>query len=69
MSNREYLPTLTLTFSSGASNAYRIREKHVEFQTGDGAWRILSVEDVQLHLVLHTEVSKWLLKYQMDKSA
>ena len=66
MSDSEYLPTLTLNFSSGATNAYRIRENHVEFQTGDGTWRILSSEDVQLHLVLHTEVSKWLLRYQMD---
>ena len=60
-----YLPTLTLNFG-GASNAYRIRERQVEFQTGDGTWRVLSAEDVQLHLVLHTEVSKWLLKYQTE---
>ena len=62
----EYLPTLTLNFSGGASNAYRIRENHVEFKTGDGTWRVLTAEDVQLHLVLHTEVSKWLVKYQME---
>lgn len=62
----EYLPTLTLNFPGGASNAYRIREGHVEFQRGDGTWRILNAEDVQLHLGLHTEVSKWLLKYQKE---
>jgi hypothetical protein len=62
----EYLPTLTLNFSGGASNAYRIRESQVEFQTGDGTWRALTAEDVQLHVVLHTEVSKWLLKYQTE---
>lgn len=62
----EYLPTLTLNFPGGASNAYRIHEDRVEFQTGDGTWRVLSAEDIQLHLVLHTEVSKWLLKYQTE---
>ena len=62
----EYLPTLTLNFPGGASNAYRIREGHVEFQRGDGTWRVLNAEDVQLHLVLHTEVSRWLLKYQKE---
>lgn len=62
----EYLPTLTLNFPGGVSNAYRIRENYVEFQTGDGTWRVLTAEDVQLHLVLHTEVSKWLLKYQTE---
>ena len=59
----EYLPTLTLNFSGGVTNAYRIRERRVEFQRGDGKWRILDDEDVQLHFVLHTEVSKWLLRY------
>lgn len=66
MSDAEYLPTLMLTFPGGASNAYRIRDSRVEFQTGDGTWRVLTAEDVQLHLVLHTEVSKWLLKYQTE---
>jgi hypothetical protein len=64
----EYLPTLTLNFPGGMTNAYRIRESHVEFLTGDGSWRVLGDEDVQLHFVLHTEVSKWLLKYQMEMS-
>ena len=59
----EYLPTLTLNFAGGVTNAYRIRERRVEFQKGDGKWRILDDEDVQLHFVLHTEVSKWLLRY------
>lgn len=68
MSDSEYLPTLTLNFASGATNAYRIHANRVEFQTGDGTWRVLSAEDVQLHLVLHTEVSKWLMRYQMDSS-
>ncbi|HWC18966.1 MAG TPA: hypothetical protein VG498_18285, partial [Terriglobales bacterium] len=64
--NEAYLPTLTLNFPGGASNAYRIRERQVEFQTGDGAWRVLTAEDVQLHVALHTDVSKWLLKYQTE---
>jgi hypothetical protein len=62
----DYLPTLTLSFPGGMTNAYRIRENHVEFQTGDGTWRILGDDDVQLHLVLHTEVSKWLLRYKTE---
>ena len=64
----EYLPSLTLKFPGGATNAYRIREYRVEFQTGDGTWRILEEEDLQLHFVLHTEVSKWLLRYKPEMS-
>jgi hypothetical protein len=65
----EYLPTLTLNFPGGMKNAYRIRRSCVEFQNGDGMWRILEAEDVQLHFVLHTEVSKWLLKYKTEFDA
>ena len=65
----EYLPTLTLNFPGGMKNAYRIRQKHVEFQAGDGTWRILAEEDLQLHFALHTEVSSWLLKYQTEFNA
>ena len=64
----DYLPTLTLNFPGGTTNAYRIRENHVEFHTGDGTWRVLNDEDVQLHFVLHTEVSKWLLKFQTESN-
>jgi hypothetical protein len=60
----DYLPTLTLNFPGGMTNVYRIRESCVEFQTGDGTWRMLQEEDVQLHFVLHTEVSRWLLRYK-----
>lgn len=62
----EYLPTLTLNFSGGMTNAYRIRNNRVEFQRGDGTWRILDEEDVQFHFSLHTEVSKWLLRYKAE---
>ena len=62
----EYLPTLTLNFPGGMTNAYRIRNNRVEFQRGDGTWRILDEEDVQLHFSLHTEVSKWLLRYKTE---
>ena len=62
----DYLPTLTLSVPGGTTNAYRLRENHVEFQTGDGAWRILDDDDVQLHFLLHTEVSKWLLRYSTE---
>ena len=61
-----YLPTLSLNFSDGLTNVYRIHENHVEFQVNGGEWRILGEEEVQLHLMLHTEVSKWLLKHQAD---
>jgi len=61
-----YLPTFKLTFPGGVTNAYRIRNAHVEFQIGDGTWRILDDEHVQLHFILHTEVSKWLLKYKSE---
>lgn len=61
-----YLHTLTLSFPGGQTNAYRIHENHVEFQKDDGTWRILSEDDVELHFVLHTEVSKWLLRYKTE---
>ena len=62
----DYLPTLTLNFPGGMTNAYRLREGCVEFQVGDGTWRILDDDDVQLHFLLHTEVSKWLLNYRKE---
>lgn len=54
------LPTLRLNFPSGDSNEYRIRQGFVEFRANHGAWRELSESDVQHHLVLNTEVAKWL---------
>jgi hypothetical protein len=62
----EYLPTLTLKFSGGLTNAYRIGNNLVEFQRGDGTWRILDDEDVQFHFSMHTEVSKLLLRYKAE---
>lgn len=62
----DYLPTLTLNFSGGTTNSYRLRENHIEFQTGDGTWRILDSDDVQLHFLLHTEVAKWLLQHMTE---
>ena len=62
----EYLPTLSLNFSESLTNIYRIHENHIEFQVNGGEWRVLAEEEVQLHFVLHTEVSKWLLKYQAE---
>jgi len=61
-----YLPTLQLNFSGGITNSYRIRDNQVEFQVNAGAWRILDGDEVQLHFLLHTEVSKWLLRFQTD---
>jgi hypothetical protein len=55
-----YLPTLRLSFPGGSSQEYRMNENQIEFRNGDGTWRILNDHDIQLHHVLHTEVSKWL---------
>ena len=62
----DYLPTLRLNFSGGVTNAYRIRGNQIEFQVNDGLWRILDSDEVQLHFLLHTEVSKWLLRFQTE---
>ena len=57
----EYLPSLRLGFSGGVFNEYRVTEnQQVEFRIGDGTWRVLDGSEVELHYVLHTEVSRWL---------
>ena len=56
------LPSLRLTFSGGDINEYRLRQGFLEFRANHGAWRLLDEGDVQFHIVLHTEVAKWLLK-------
>jgi hypothetical protein len=33
---------------------------HIEFRTGSGKWRTLDDDDIQLHHLFRTEVSKWL---------
>lgn len=58
----EYMPSFRLSFPDGTSNQYRLHGNQVEFLTSDGTWRVLSDEDLQLHHVLHTEVSKWLTR-------
>jgi hypothetical protein len=55
-----YLPYLRLSFPGDAVNEYRLRDSQIEFRNGNGTWRVLAKEDVQLHFVLHTEVAKWL---------
>lgn len=62
----DYLPTLALHFPSGVTNVYRIRERSVEFSTQNGAWRALDADDMQLHYLLKTEVSKWLLMHKVE---
>ena len=54
------LPTLLLTFPSGDSNEYRVRQSCVEFRANHGDWRVVDEPDLHLHFVLHTEVAKWL---------
>ena len=55
-----YLPTFSLTYPDGSANHYRLHRDRVEFQLGDGTWRILEDVDIRFHFVLHTEVAKWL---------
>ena len=58
----EYMPSFRLAFPDGSSNQYRLHGNQVEFLTSDGMWRVLNDEDLQLHHILHTEVSKWLTR-------
>lgn len=60
------LPSLHLTFAGGGFNEYRVRQGCVEFRTNHGAWRLLEDGDVEFHLVLHTEVAKWLQEHSPD---
>jgi hypothetical protein len=46
------LPTLLLTFLSGDSNEYRVRQGCVEFRANHGAWCALDEPDLRLHFVL-----------------
>ena len=56
-----YVPMLRLGFSGGAVNEYRLNtNQQVEFRVSEGQWRVLDSAEVELHYVLHTEVSKWL---------
>lgn len=54
------MSNLRLNFPSGTFNEYRLNQNQVEFRTGDGTWRILAKEDLQLHFALHTQVARWL---------
>ena len=52
---------MRLAFSGGVFNEYRIAEnRQVEFRIGGGQWRTLDASEIELHYILHTEVSKWL---------
>jgi hypothetical protein len=62
------LPTLLLNFPDGDSNEYRVRQDCVEFRANHGPWRVLDESDVQLHIVLCTEVAKWLQKQAVDEN-
>jgi hypothetical protein len=63
----EYLPTLRLFFDGGGVfNDYRLNGGTVEFHNGNGEWRILDESDLQLHYVLHTEVSRWLQQQSIN---
>lgn len=62
------LPSFRLTFAGNEFNEYRCRQGRVEFRTNRGAWRVLEDEDIQFHLVLHTEVAKWLVEHSVSTS-
>jgi hypothetical protein len=59
---------LTIEFSDGAADEYRIRKSNVEFRPRHrssslqkpGKWRRLDAEDIALHLALRTPVAEWL---------
>ena len=59
------LPSFRLNFAGEEFNEYRFRQGRVEFRTDRGVWRLLGDDDVQFHLVLHTEVAQWLLKHSV----
>src|SRR5207248_7530289 len=61
-----YLPTFRLGFSDGTFNEYRLNQNQLEFFTANGTWRVVSDEDLNLHHILHTEVSKWLTRHLTD---
>ena len=61
------LPSFRLNFAGEEFNEYRFRQGRVEFRTNHGVWRLLEDDDVQFHLVLHTEGAKWLLKHSAEK--
>jgi hypothetical protein len=54
------LPSLHLTFADGEANEYRVRQGCVEFRANHAAWRLLEACDIQFHMILQTEVAKWL---------
>lgn len=59
------LPVLRLTFPTGDSNEYRVRQGRVEFRHDERLWRLLDLADVKLHFALDTEVAKWLRKQEI----
>jgi hypothetical protein len=58
--------TLRLRFPGGSLNEYRLQENGVEFLTSNGTWRVLEEPDMQFHVVLHTEVARWLLRHSVN---
>ena len=62
------IPSFRLTFAGNEFNEYRFRQSRVEFRSNRGAWRVLEDEDIQFHLVLHTEVAKWLVEHSASTS-
>ena len=62
------LPSFRLTFAGNEFNEYRCRQGCVEFRTNRGVWRVLEDEEIEFHLVLHTEVAKWLVGHSTSAS-
>jgi hypothetical protein len=62
---------LTIEFSDGDVDEYRIRNSHVEFRPRErhsseqqkrrSQWRSLDADDIALHLALRTPVGEWLV--------
>ena len=57
-------------------NEYRVTEGHVEFRVVDGfrskrtlgIWKVLSPEDVLMHVNLKTSVGKWLVQRAVGRT-
>ena len=67
---RRYERFVVAPMGGAPGNEYRVTDGHVEFRVVNGArrkgaagaWRVLSAEDVLMHVHLNTAVGKWLVQ-------
>ena len=67
-SMRRYERFVVAPMGGAPGNEYRVTQGHLEFRTvnsargrSSGTWRVLSPEDVLMHVNLKTPVGKWLV--------